>query len=314
MNTLASDLASFKNFQTGAVGASSAILRAMVGEREALKGLGIAVTEQMVKQKMAQLLAKGTKARSLEQLKILATMAIVTEKAKNSVGDFARTQKELANQERRTSERTIVLAEAYGVLLIPMMSKVHELARKIIDVFIGFSPGTKKAVLGIGAILAVLGPLLLIVGALIMAWPMLAAGFTALGTAAATAFGPIGLIVIGLAAAALLVINNWEKVRTFFKSFAASVRTIFDGIKATFWRALGGIGKLITAIVTMDFSKFGIGDVKAEFLGAKAQPVPAQSRVDVGINVGLDKGLAQTGTASVAGMGVRRADVGAMAQ
>ena len=45
VNELAVDLASFTNFSGGADGASQALTKALLGEREAIKSLGIAITE-----------------------------------------------------------------------------------------------------------------------------------------------------------------------------------------------------------------------------------------------------------------------------
>ena len=50
--------------------------------------------------------------------------------------------------------------------------------------------------------------------------------------------------------------------------------------------------------------------IKAEFLGAQAQPAAAESRVGVDVNVGLSKELEQVEQATVSGEGMRRANVG----
>ena len=50
---LAVDLASFSNYQGGAKGASEALTKAMLGERESVKALGIVISEANVKQKIA---------------------------------------------------------------------------------------------------------------------------------------------------------------------------------------------------------------------------------------------------------------------
>jgi hypothetical protein len=50
VNELAVDLASFTNFSGGAEGASLALTKALLGERESIKQLGIAITEADLKQ------------------------------------------------------------------------------------------------------------------------------------------------------------------------------------------------------------------------------------------------------------------------
>ena len=49
VNELAVDLASFTNFSGGAEGASLALTKALLGERESIKSLGIAITEADLK-------------------------------------------------------------------------------------------------------------------------------------------------------------------------------------------------------------------------------------------------------------------------
>jgi hypothetical protein len=364
VNELAVDLASFTNFEGGAEGASKALTKALLGERESVKSLGIAILEKDVKTKVSQLLAKGQHFGSMRQAKAYATLAIAVEQSKNAIGDFARTQEQLANQERITSSRMQDLKESFGRLLLPVALKITQAIRGVAVWLTALSPGAKKVILVIGALIAILGPLLLILGSLILIWPILVAGFATFGAAALAALAPIAPIALAIAYAAAFIIANWDKVSAFFSGFASGISSTFgptishlvakfseaasiiaglfssdsDAAKSltefsnlgelvgaiiggtldVILRGLAGvgmiIGQVIGAVTTMDFSQFDIEAIKAEFLGAKAEPLLAQTRVDVGVNVGLDQGLAQMGAASIAGPGARRADVGAMAR
>jgi len=321
VNELAVDLASFTNFSGGAEGASKALTKALLGERESVKSLGVAILEKDVKTKISQLLAEGQRFGSLRQAKAHATLAIAVEQSKNAIGDFARTQAELANQERITAARTQDLKESFGRILLPVALKLTQAIRSVAVWLTNLSPAAKKTILVIGAIIAVVGPLLLLFGSILLIIPAIVAGFAALapvfaaiGVAAAVAFTPIGALVAGLAAAAFLVIDNWDKVRAFFDEIVTDITKAFASLLKMF-SGIGAIsGQAFSAVTTLDSRKFDIDAIKAEFLGAKAEPLLAQTRVDVGVNVGLDQGLKQTGAASVAGPGARRADVGAMAQ
>lgn len=364
VTTLAVDLASFTNFVGGAEGASKALTKALLGERESVKSLGIAILEKDVKAKVALLVSKGQRFESMRQAKAIATLAIAVEQSKNAIGDFARTQEQLANQERITSSRMQDLKESFGLVLMPVALKLTLVFRELFVRLTALSPGTKKIILIIAALAAVLGPLLLLFGAITLSLPLLASGFAAFGAVAAAALGPVGVLALALAAAAVVVIRNWDKVRAFFSGFAKGFQTQFGpaaealienfrkaaGIIAGLFgkdsavaqslfefanigeligsiiggtldlilRGLSGIGaiigQVIAATVTLDFSQFDIESIKAEFLGAKAKPMLSQTRVDVGVNVGLDKGLTQLGAADVTGVGARRTDVGGLAQ
>jgi hypothetical protein len=329
MNTLAADLASLKNFQGGAAGAANAMLRAMIGEREALKGLGIALNEKMVMDKMAAMYAAGTNAKSLQHLKILATLALVTTQAKNSVGDYARTKEELANQERRTAQEMIKFNEIFGKILVPIMIKMNKVAQATLQWFTDLSPTTKKAALVIAGLAAVLGPLLLVIGSLGLALPYLAAGFAAIGVAFAAAFGITGSLVMVLAGAAYLIVDNWGAVKDFFISLKEVIAPIFDYV-VDFIYKFSGLKDVVEAFKTLNTEGWltlpDIGGVVGKLEGLAAEfmvntgldartAVPIalpRQRVDVGVSVGLDPGLKQTGAVNILGQGTRRGDVGAM--
>uniref|UniRef100_A0A6M3KE02 Tail tape measure protein n=1 Tax=viral metagenome TaxID=1070528 RepID=A0A6M3KE02_9ZZZZ len=124
-NQLAIDLASFTNYAGGAEGATSALVRAFTGEREALKSLGIVVSEEMVKIELTRLGKEKLTGQSLMQAKAEATLNIAYTQSKNAIGDYARTQDELANVERRRAEAQKELLEQIGNKFVPAFTKAN---------------------------------------------------------------------------------------------------------------------------------------------------------------------------------------------
>lgn len=366
VNELAVDLASFTNFSGGAEGASAALTKALLGERESLKSLGVAISEKDVKTQISKMLAQGQTFETLRQAKAQATLQLAIQQSGNAIGDFARTQGELANQERITSARIQDLKESMGKALLPIALKVTKAIRGMVEWVTNLSPEAKKAALVVAGIVAALGPLLLAGGSLVLIWPAVTTAFAAFGAVAVAALGPIGLLAAGIALGAVIVIRNWDKVKAFFKGFASAISstlgptitklvdsfreaagviaqlfssdgeasknlsefanigeligTIVGGALDLIIRGLSGIGEIIgqviAAVVNMDFSNFDIEAIKAEFLGPQAKPILVRSSVDVGINVGLDEGLRQTGPAAIQGGGFmqRRSDIGVAAR
>lgn len=102
VNRLAVDLASFTNYSGGAKGASEALTKALLGERESLKSLGIAILESDIKQLAEDKGITGTLSR---QTKAMLTLELAVKQSKNAIGDFARTQDSLANQTRILKSR-----------------------------------------------------------------------------------------------------------------------------------------------------------------------------------------------------------------
>lgn len=227
VNELAVDLASFTNFSGGAEGASAALTKALLGERESLKTLGVAILENDVKARVAKLVSEGQRFASLRQAKAVATLSLAMEQSKNAIGDFARTSEELANQERITSARIKDLKESFGKILLPVALKVTRAIRSMAERLTALSPQAKKTILVVGGIVAVLGPLLLLLGSVGLAIPLITAGFAVMGVVSLAALWPIALVAAAIAAAAVLIIRNWDIVKSFFSGFAKGISTEF---------------------------------------------------------------------------------------
>jgi len=131
VNTLAADLASFTNYSGGAKGASEALTKALLGERESAKSLGIAILESDVQ---AQLAKNGTADLTGEALKLAkaqATLEIITRQAKNSTNDYARTQDSTSNTVKRAGESTKELQVQVGTFLNPTVETAATLWGKV---------------------------------------------------------------------------------------------------------------------------------------------------------------------------------------
>ena len=124
VNELAVDLASFTNFAGGAEGASAALTKALLGERESVKSLGISILESDVKAKILLLTQQGLTFETNRQAKAYATLIIAQEQSKNAIGDFARTSQDFANQVRILKSRFDDLLVVWGSKLIPLINPI----------------------------------------------------------------------------------------------------------------------------------------------------------------------------------------------
>jgi len=132
---LAVDLASFQNLQGGAKRASEALTKAMLGERESAKLLGIVIREEDVQ---ARLAAKGQKeltGAALMAAKAQITLEMATEQSKNAIGDFGRTSDSFANTLRRLKAKGEDLAAGLGAVLLPAATKIANVFVSILDGF-----------------------------------------------------------------------------------------------------------------------------------------------------------------------------------
>lgn len=195
VNELAVDLASFTNFSGGAEGASQALTKALLGERESIKSLGIAILEKDVKDRVALNRAKGIRFETERQEKAFATLQLAQEQSKNAIGDFARTQNSTANRMRTFKARLNDLSVSFGKLLLPAVNKILGVFLKLTKFLDGLSKPMKILILVIGGITFAIGPLLLILGTLGLAITGLIPLMSAFGTATNVAFAPVWAII-----------------------------------------------------------------------------------------------------------------------
>ena len=178
VNSLAVDLASFTNFSGGAKGASEALTKALLGERESIKSLGIAITEADLKTFAAE---QGLVFKEMDRVaKATLTYQLALKQSQKAVGDFGRTQDSFANQFRQLQGDLSDLAVDIGNLLIPAALKIVKVFRSAIKRFEGLDKKTKKIIIGVGLLAAAIGPILVAIGAMSSVVGFAITGFTTL--------------------------------------------------------------------------------------------------------------------------------------
>jgi len=155
---LAGDLASFKNVQIDV--AQTALKGIFTGETEALKNLGINVTDNVLRQsEFFKALGKN-----FNQLTLLEKTQIrfneVIKQSSNAIGDYKRTQDGVANSTRNLQESIKELGEQFGKELLPLASDVIKTLRGVVDRMRSMSDENKKLAINIALVTAALGPLI----------------------------------------------------------------------------------------------------------------------------------------------------------
>ena len=232
VNELAVDLASFTNFSGGAAGASAALTKALLGERESVKSLGISILETDVQARVLLNTQQGLTFESERQAKAFATLQIAQEQSKNAIGDFARTSDSFANQQRVLAGEVNNLAVSLGTILLPAATSAVTSAKNLVTAFNSLEPAAQRNVLVFAGVAAAVGPVTLAVGGLVRAYgalvviiPRVVAGYATIRAATtalvasnttlqgalvatravmATLWGPAGIIVAGVTALAAL--------------------------------------------------------------------------------------------------------------
>lgn len=197
LTQLAADLASFKNISADR--AAEALTGVYTGETEALKSLGVVMTQANLQ---AFALSQGitTQVSAMTQAEqVQLRYRYVMAQTANAQGDFVRTGGNLANQSRALVQTLKQAGNAFGNLLIPQVTETVSWLREGVQSLAELDDRTKTAILSIGAVTASIGPLVLagtkvvkLVTALKTAMTAASLGPVAIGVAAITA-GVIGL-------------------------------------------------------------------------------------------------------------------------
>ncbi|WP_271856071.1 tape measure protein [Patiriisocius marinus] len=141
-----------------------------------------------------------------------------------------------------------LLAASFGSIIIEYLQPLIEKISSAIQGFREMSPVTQRIILVVGGLAAALGPLLLGLGVLsTTVLPALLTGFALL-------VSPIGLVVAGLTAIAVVIATNWDSVTRvvqnvvqYFKDLydnVAIVRTVVDQVRSDFL-ILGAVVKSV---------------------------------------------------------------------
>ena len=149
VNKLAVDLASFTNYAGGAAGASAALTKALLGERESVKALGISILEEDVKTQMAIDSKEGLTFATERQAKAFATLRLAQQQSGNAIGDYARTSDGLANQMRLLTQRFEDLQVEIGKILIDVLD-LDSVIGKLIDSITSVNEDTLKSYVNFG--------------------------------------------------------------------------------------------------------------------------------------------------------------------
>jgi len=202
VNELAVDLASFTNFSGGAEGASLALTKALLGERESIKSLGIAITDADLKSFAKD---QGLIFKELTRVeKATLTYQLAAKQSSKAIGDFARTSGSFANQTRILVNQITDLGIELGQQLLPIAQKLLAWSRNMINRFSELTPAQKQNALEWGAIAFALGPVLTAFGTLIRLMQRSLIPFLLSTTG----------LVAALASAFILLFNNLGQVST----------------------------------------------------------------------------------------------------
>ena len=159
---LSGALSEWTGGQKSAQEVSQILSKAMLGEREQLKGLGIVIQEADVK---ARLLEKGLNkltGASLQQAKAAATLELITEKSSDAQAQYAENSDSLVRKQAEMAAKFEEVKEAMATALIPVFHRLMDAVEPTIDTVVEvvetFQKGEKQTTT-FGKTLSLLGKL-----------------------------------------------------------------------------------------------------------------------------------------------------------
>lgn len=286
---LAGDIASFRNERIEDV--FVALRSGLVGETEPVRRFGVTLNQVRIEaEAMREGLFNGAGQISASA-KATAAFNIILHDTALAHGDAARTAGSAANQMKFFGAGVRELATNIGKQLLPIFTPLVTSVNQWLKTTQAASPETIRFGLAIAAIVAVVGPLVVALGAIVGGAATLFAAFSSVG---ALLTGPVGLALVGLVALFAGLRTNIFGVRSSVESFRTGV-----GSATPTLRALGEvvadlsrvvsvfaavlIGRLISSIVasiTALFAKIvawrasaaaAVADAQANLINARAQ-------------------------------------------
>ena len=249
-----------------AVGGSEAKMRALIGSSEG-SAAAMSVT--------------GTTYQAFTE-----TLADMRDGISEVDKGFEKQNRTAASGWKKTKSSLISAGVAMGKILIPALQLASEKIMALSNWFEGLSDSTKKWIVRIAAVVAVLGPALIVMGKLVAAISMITKAIKVMSLAMAA--NPVAALAIVIGAAALSIYSNWEDFEDFFALLWDGVKAIFSGawdfIEGIIARFMRGVDKIKTAAA--DVKAYISGD---ETSGDKAATAAKNKRID-------DEFFARTGS------------------
>lgn len=160
-------------------------------------------------------------------------------------------------------------AIAFGTALAPAITAVAGVIGNVAEAFASLPAGVQTGIAVVLALVAALGPLLMVIGSVVAALPAISEGFAVLGGALAIPLAPAAAVVAAIAAVAAAIYAAWTTSETFRAAVMAGVDAIsskvqeicaflapyvqafLDQIVSTVQVAMDTLGPIIGAVLTV---------------------------------------------------------------
>lgn len=120
---------------------------------------------------------------------------------------------------------------AFGTALAPAITAVAGVIGNVAEAFASLPAGVQTGIAVVLALVAALGPLLMVIGSIVAALPAISEGFAVLGGALAIPLAPAAAVVAAIAAIAAAIYAAWTTSETFRAAVMAGVDAISSKVQ-----------------------------------------------------------------------------------
>lgn len=227
---LTADISSYYNIPIDE--ASQKIQSALTGEFQALKSLGVVITENMIKQKMLEM---GLKDYNDTSQRTQAIVSLLQEKFSNVSGDMERTKNSFSNTLRRISETTTNILGVIGQAIIETIQPIIQgidIVLKWIDTFL-------SEVLPKSKFLQTLT-----IGLLLLGTAFITLGFSIKKALIVSGVGTVLILVLNIV---MYVLENIQMINKQIKNIGTGLVSFFVNL----WNAVVNISEIIKQVFVM---------------------------------------------------------------
>lgn len=250
MVDLSGALADWTGGQKSATEVSDILNKALLGEREGLKQLGISISEADVTARLATKGQEGLTGEALAQAKALATQELIMEKSTDAQAAWADGGKAAAEQQNATKVTMGELRETLARGLTP----AFEAGTEIVSKFAGWAEKNQGVVKILAGVIVGLAAVVLTVNAAIK----VAAAVQAIWNLAMS-LNPIGIVIIAIALLVGAIVflatktqffqTIWKGLKVAFTAVTKAIAAAWGWVVGRFTSAFSRIGRLVSALV-----------------------------------------------------------------
>lgn len=160
---LAADLAAFTPGAT-IEGAADALGKALAGKTRGLMQFGVAIDDADVRAKAYAMGIGKLKGELSDSARIQATWALILDRTKAQQGEAARTAGDAANAHKFFMQALDELADTAGSHVLPAFDRIVRGLTSMVKWFTELPAGVRTATFALGALAAVVGPMMKLVG------------------------------------------------------------------------------------------------------------------------------------------------------